>query len=700
MKKFIKHGICIILVLVMFFSIVPLVDASSEEIHYLSIGLKTFFDLGNHNDLLDRSGTAHLYFVEDMRETRIGTLAIKVLSFIYDIGVDESGTEPDEAKYMEVLVNIMKTYEMENADAISEQFQMDNLKGIEGIGWDALEIGIALIPDMSGSSGKVKELGELIKSTMSGLAKVAKNTDGWIEAISNLETLIQDYAKFDNFLALIESDGRGNLKSAASKLRTCMADAMKLRLDTYCDLAESHSVTYTKFFFEDVFYTALKQTDLYDKDSGFAGFVDVCANVNQRWCALNLGKDIGKFIGNIAVGAEDIVNRTLEMKAIYDITEILESELWFIYHTFTSNYSEETDTLVEKYITYGNYLISCRIRGEYCLYSMLAKDSGLASRLDEETAVAAEKQYNRLTTRMAGLKESLDSIPDVLIVDTGSDMPYEAVNATSEWNVYGADGKLYDNYTLRIYDKQSLLNFVHTGPMDEPDPTVTEYVVNSAEPLQVSLEVGYAYSFEFIDNENPEKMEYFLVGVTDSDPNLISVTDVTTNFGKVVISNGYNSILDMYYEGISCNWPNCDGYGYDVVGDPDNVSIIISRYEARCTLSEVGYCLLDINDDAQPELIISMINVPGGIFSHHNGAINDLYTIVDGKIIHVISASQHYRYNLAEDYSINHDGSISADTSIEANYRLDKQGALCEVSRDSLPNNIPLELTPFSEYTP
>ena len=93
---------------------------------------------------------------------------------------------------------------------------------------------------------------------------------------------------------------------------------------------------------------------------------------------------------------------------------------------------------------------------------------------------------------------------------------------------------MYDNYTLRIYDKQNLLNFVHTGPVDEPDPTITEYVVDSAEPISVILEAGYAYTFEFVDNENTDKIEWITVGVISTDQDLITMVDVETEFGAIV----------------------------------------------------------------------------------------------------------------------------------------------------------------------
>lgn len=201
----------------------------------------------------------------------------------------------------------------------------------------------------------------------------------------------------------------------------------------------------------------------------------------------------------------------------------------------------------------------------------------------------------------------------------------------------------------------------------------------------------------------------------------------------------YQDILTMYHASVSCNWTNCDGEGWDVVGDPDNACYILSRYEANRTLSEVGYALLDINNDAQPELFISLMD------SAESGTFYDMYTISGGKILHVITAGERDGYSLAEGYSINNSGSSGAAASSDNNYRLDSTGmlkinqaviydgwrdsknpwfyastdyynsetyetnydVLKPISEgealtllDSFPNSHPLELIPFSVYNP
>lgn len=211
-------------------------------------------------------------------------------------------------------------------------------------------------------------------------------------------------------------------------------------------------------------------------------------------------------------------------------------------------------------------------------------------------------------------------------------------------------------------------------------------------------------------------------------------------------SSIYGNVLDMFYESISCNWTNCDGDGWDDVADPDNACYIFWHYEKERSLSEVGYCLLDINDDGQPELLISLLNEPGSeIFPEsYTGTFYDLYTIVNNEIVHVVSAGERDMYNLAVDYTINNHGSGGAALSSNVNYRLDGTDGILKVNqaviydgyrdsenpyfyattdyydeesydfnyevlkpisneeasqiKDSFPENAPIALIPFDEY--
>lgn len=132
----------------------------------------------------------------------------------------------------------------------------------------------------------------------------------------------------------------------------------------------------------------------------------------------------------------------------------------------------------------------------------------------------------------------------------------------------------------------------------------------------------------------------------------------------------YKPVLDMFYESISCKWTNCDTYGYEDLDDPDSACYIFWHYEKSRTLDEVGYTLIDINNDQQPELFVSMLDIGA------DGSFYNMYTLIDGEIVQVISAGERDGYQLAEDLSINNYGSSGAGYSQTVNYRLGDDGKL------------------------
>lgn len=114
----------------------------------------------------------------------------------------------------------------------------------------------------------------------------------------------------------------------------------------------------------------------------------------------------------------------------------------------------------------------------------------------------------------------------VLIVPiTNGNLDYQ-VTETSQWYVYGKDGKLCDNYTLLISGKEN-----KRDPFTEPDTTVTEYKVQSKEPLTLELEPGCMYDFTLVDGTDPEKTRKFRVGV-NLGGGLVELVDIHTDFGK------------------------------------------------------------------------------------------------------------------------------------------------------------------------
>lgn len=127
---------------------------------------------------------------------------------------------------------------------------------------------------------------------------------------------------------------------------------------------------------------------------------------------------------------------------------------------------------------------------------------------------------------------------------------------------------------------------------------------------------------------------------------------------------GYDCILNMFYTNISQGWSALDGIGTDNVMDPDSVSYLF-YHMSEYSLSETGYAFMDLDNNGQDELFVSSFDVA------YDGMFYDLYTIIEGEIIHLISGGERDRYYLTQKNTINNVGSGGAELSSNVNYYLD-----------------------------
>lgn len=134
----------------------------------------------------------------------------------------------------------------------------------------------------------------------------------------------------------------------------------------------------------------------------------IVSNIGTLTSSWDLGCLIGKMIGNVAVGGEDIINRVTEMMALYDISEILEDKVLELGNEFLEVYgTKDEEKVVGDYVLYSQYLIGCRIRGEYCVYSIAVKDAGLRSYFSKETSETAEMWYQNKTRNILMIQDNL-----------------------------------------------------------------------------------------------------------------------------------------------------------------------------------------------------------------------------------------------------------------------------------------------------
>ena len=324
-----------------------------------------------------------------------------------------TGAKPDKNKYFDVLTNIIAAYDYDRAGDISKQMEMDNLKSLTDYAVDFAQMTADAVSVISGLSSATTQAQKGISTALDWLSVNIQNTDNQIKALSNFETIVQDYSEHYDFLDLIARKAADpDLQDAAKTLQVSMSKAFDIMLESYKDISEENFQNYSEFFFSDILFDAIKLTPEYATDESLKFFTDcgdkIVTNAFILKDSWELGVGIGKMVGNLVVGGENLINRTLEMMALHDISVILTDALIDKESSLLTDLFV-TDSLdgIKSYIGLSQYLIVSRIRGEYCLYSIVAKDAGLLSWFNKESQEDAQNWYDNKVMLLSAIQQEL-----------------------------------------------------------------------------------------------------------------------------------------------------------------------------------------------------------------------------------------------------------------------------------------------------
>lgn len=542
-----KRIISLVLVMIMLLSMPVSIYADNVEnkqpTSTYGDAMLEYLKTDNHKLLVVRGNYGYMQFADDFRQNVFSLYLLEMVDMLI-----ETGTEPDQQKYMEVLINIIATYDLDNATDISEQNSMDNLKTLEDYAMDFVEMGANAVSVMVGNNPVVSEFENDISTAIDRISVLKDNTNDWIEALSDLETIVQSYDKHDRFLELIENNAEGDLKIAASTLRTGMKKAFQIKLDTYGDISDKNLENYSELFFEDVFWKGLKEIPEYKTDKSLKAFVDsgdsFVSKLDLLKSSWELGLGIGKLVGNVTVGGEDLINRVMEILALYDISSILQLEVSELGVEFFETIGTEKEAdIIDEYSVLAQYLIGCRVRGEYCLYSIVANDAGLLSWFNKESAEEAKIWYEYKAEKI------LDIQAELLEVSQGGTEKIYKAYAEKIKNYESIYGVAQENIVAEWFSYMTglcfakLIDFEQNGY--ENLLLVYQYDVDTADGL------SREYKFEIWRYENGEMILLDSGELFGTDGGVKHVYLAEVNEKIYLVTGGTDSFGYYYYHGYS-----------------------------------------------------------------------------------------------------------------------------------------------------
>ena len=139
---------------------------------------------------------------------------------------------------------------------------------------------------------------------------------------------------------------------------------------------------------------------------------------------------------------------------------------------------------------------------------------------------------------------------------------------------------------------------------------------------------------------------------------IVSFAEYLQKKGSIRDDSGFRPILDMFYSNIRDGWKDYDD-------SDETVSYLWWHYNQDSGLQNTGYALIDIDQDGTPELFVSTTE-PGD----QNTWFDDLYGIVDGRIVHYASGGERYGFQLTKDGRIHEDASGGAMVHYDSLYRI------------------------------
>ena len=128
----------------------------------------------------------------------------------------------------------------------------------------------------------------------------------------------------------------------------------------------------------------------------------------------------------------------------------------------------------------------------------------------------------------------------------------------------------------------------------------------------------------------------------------------------------YADILDVFYYNIQNGWAEYNkrislyGYGGEVC------FLFLRSFSDPSFIDSIGYSFIDFNGDGIDELLIGVDTE-----EEYQNIIYDLYTYMDGQIIHLATSGERFFYQLCEDNTIYYFGSGGAYVNLYYRYQLD-----------------------------
>lgn len=186
-------------------------------------------------------------------------------------------SEPSADIYQNALITAMVTYDRKHASQIAAQYKTDNLRLAKESNLDFAVLETAATSTMMRMDASTAVFQEKIPDFFTLLSNVKDRPAHWIYAVSEVETVMQNYAIYHTFLQTIANHTTGSLQHAACALQGSMQKAAAMIAQEFVDFHDTDTRIgyYDECFFAKCFFSGhCVNEEAYATDRDFQMLVD------------------------------------------------------------------------------------------------------------------------------------------------------------------------------------------------------------------------------------------------------------------------------------------------------------------------------------------------------------------------------------------------------------------------------------------
>jgi len=276
---------------------------------------------------------------------------------------------PAVERYIEILANFMLLMEHELNDVHNHMAEADALKTMTDYAFDIASI----IMSSAKLDKAVNNFGRLAYSAIN----VSKEC---YYSFKLLNKVLLDYENNFNFLTVIiqYSDNR-NLVEAAKVLRNNVERVMEYRLGFFIENADRVAEFVARDVFLDILLMEAITNPVYLGQLGLSLYDEIALtklaegykNLGNLLAGANIARGLGVFAADMLVGISNVLNRVIEMQAMYDINQALIRDTENIRRNVHSG--SDIDA-IEHVFQNMRSMLYVNARGDYLLYRMVMYD--------------------------------------------------------------------------------------------------------------------------------------------------------------------------------------------------------------------------------------------------------------------------------------------------------------------------------------